>query len=50
MEGGDNELSDSDEEKEFEVKHYFVDFRHVFLQAHMQIILGKPKYQIKQEN
>jgi hypothetical protein len=37
--------NDSDDENGFTVEHYYVDFRHVFLQANLQNILGFPRYQ-----
>lgn len=53
--GGDDEESEQkqdesdEEEKEFEVEHFYIDWRIVYLQAHLQNLFGKPKYQLKQE-
>lgn len=40
----DDEEIDSDDDGEFTIDHLHVDFRHVFLQAQLQNILGKPKH------
>lgn len=46
---GRQEDSSDDDEKEFEVQHFYVDWRIIYLQAHLQNLIGKPKYQLKQE-
>ena len=43
------EVLDSDDENGYTVDHFYVDFRHVFLQANLQNILGKPRYQLVNE-
>lgn len=40
---------DSDDENGFIVQHFYVDFRHTFLQGNLQNILGKPRYQVINE-
>lgn len=52
MEGGapnqenQPEEEEEEEEAEFTITHFYIDFRHAFLQANLQNILGKPKYQV----
>lgn len=49
--GDDKDMrkEDSDDEEGYSIEHMYVDFRQVFLQAHLQNILGKPKYQVIHE-